>query len=78
MLILNTMNKDKAYIFTAVWAFFVGVVHTGRKYFAYMENGQEEMTEWKVLALHFIPTFGIFLLIGLVLVFIYFKFIKKD
>lgn len=72
------MTKDKAYGLTGLWALFMSFIHTGRKYFAYKENGQEEMTEWKVLGLHFIATFGVLLLIGVVLVFVYFKFIKKD
>lgn len=72
------MTKDKAYALTGLWALFMSLIHSGRKYFAYKENGQEEMTEWKVLGLHFTATFGVLLLIGIVLVFIYFKFLKKD
>jgi hypothetical protein len=71
------MTKDKAYALTGLWAIFVSLVHTGRKYFAYKENGQEEMMEWKVLVLHFLPTFGILLLVGILFVFLYFKFFKK-
>ena len=72
------MTRNRAYALTGLWALFMSFIHAGRKYFAYKESGQEEMTEWKVLALHFVATFGILLLIGIVLVFVYFQFIKKD
>ncbi len=72
------MTKDKAYALTGLWALFISLIHTGRKYFAYKAAGQEEMTEWKVLGLHFVATFGVLLLIGILFVFVYFKFIKKQ
>ncbi len=72
------MTKDKAYKLTGLWALFMALVHTGRKYLSYQQSGHEEMTEWKVLGLHFVATFGLLLLIGIVLVFVYFNFIKKD
>jgi len=72
------MTKDKAYKLTGLWALFMALVHTVRKYLGYKQSGQEEMTEWKVLGLHFVATFGLLLLIGIVLVFVYFNFIKKD
>ena len=72
------MTKDKAYALTGLWAFFMGLIHAGRKYFTYKANGQEEMMDWKVLSLHFLPTFGILLLIGSVFIFVYFKFVKKE
>ena len=72
------MKKDKAYALTGLWAFFMAFVHAGRKYFQYKANGQTEMMDWKVLGLHFLPTFGILLLIGILIVFVYFNFIKKE
>jgi|GEM_PF-3506534 len=71
------MTKDKAYALTGLWALFMSLVHSARKYFAYKESGLDEMTEWKVLGLHFVATFGILLFIGILLVFVYFKFFNK-
>jgi membrane protease YdiL (CAAX protease family) len=71
------MTKDKAYKLAGLWAFFISFVHAGRKYFEYKNGGDPRMAEWKVLGLHFVATFGVFLLIGIVFVFLYFKFIKK-
>jgi hypothetical protein len=72
------MNKDRAYVLTGLWALFISLVNTGRKYFQYKNGGDERMTEWKVLGLHFVANFGVFLLIGIAFVFVYFKVSKKD
>ena len=71
------MTKDKGYKLAGLWAFFIAFIHAGRKYFEYKNGGDERLAECKVLGLHFIATFGVFLLIGIAIVFVYFNIIKK-